>query len=56
MATISDCEHLKVNLKVKIFLYVNSTTQRCSKNIIKTFLIEGFFSFGNSVNDTSGAP
>ncbi len=24
----------------KIYLYVNSTTQRCSKKIIKTFLIE----------------
>ncbi len=41
--TISCCWHLKVTLKEKIYLYVNSTTQRCSKKIIKTFLIEDFF-------------
>jgi hypothetical protein len=41
--TISDCLHLKVNLKNKIYLYVNSTTQRCSNKIFKTFLIEDFF-------------
>jgi hypothetical protein len=29
MGTISDCLHLKVNLKAKIYLYVNSTTQKC---------------------------
>jgi hypothetical protein len=29
MATISGCRHLKVNLKAKIYIYVNSTTQRC---------------------------
>ncbi len=28
---ISDCLHLKVNLKEKMHLYVNSTTQRCPK-------------------------
>ncbi len=43
MATISGCRHLKVNLKVKIYIYVNSTTQRCSNKIIKIFLLEGFF-------------
>jgi hypothetical protein len=43
MATISGCRHLKVNLKAKIFIYVNSTTQRCPKKIIKNFLIEDFF-------------
>jgi hypothetical protein len=32
-----------VNLKEKIYLYVNSTTQRCSKKIIKTFLNDDFF-------------
>jgi hypothetical protein len=26
---VSGCRHLKVNLKVKIYIYVNSTTQRC---------------------------
>ncbi len=43
MATISGCRHLKVNLKAKIYIYVNSTTQRCSNKIIKIFLLEGFF-------------
>jgi hypothetical protein len=33
----------KVNLKAKIYIYVNSTTQRCSNKIIKNFLLEGFF-------------
>jgi hypothetical protein len=32
-----------MNLKKKIYLYANSTTQRCPKEIIKTFLIEDFF-------------
>jgi hypothetical protein len=27
----------------KIYLYANSTTQRCTNKIFKTFLIEGFF-------------
>ncbi len=40
LGTISDCLHLKVNLKKK---NVNSTTQRCPNNIFKTFLIEDFF-------------
>jgi hypothetical protein len=43
MATISGCRHLKVNLKAKIYIYVNSTTQRCPYKIIKIFLLEGFF-------------
>jgi len=34
MATISGCRHLKVNLKAKIYIYVNSTTQRCPNKII----------------------
>jgi hypothetical protein len=34
---ISDCLHLKKNLKERIYLYVNSTTQRCSNKIIKFF-------------------
>ncbi len=45
MWTISDCCHFKVNLKKKIYLYANSTTQRSFKKIIKTFLIEDFFIF-----------
>ncbi len=32
-----------MNLKAKIYTYVNSTTQRCPKKIIKIFLLEGFF-------------
>jgi hypothetical protein len=43
MATVSGCRHLKVNLKAKIFIYVNSTTHRCPNKIIKIFLLEGFF-------------
>ncbi len=43
MATISGCRHLKVNLKAKIYIHVNSTTQRCPNKIIKIFLLEGFF-------------
>jgi hypothetical protein len=43
MATRSGCRHLKVNLKEKIYIYVNSTTQRCPNKIIKIFLLEGFF-------------
>ncbi len=43
MGTISGCRHLKVNLKAKIYICVNSTTQRCPNKIIKIFLIEGFF-------------
>jgi hypothetical protein len=43
MVKISDCLHLKVNLTEKIYLYVNSTTQRCPNKIIKTFLVEDFF-------------
>jgi hypothetical protein len=43
MATISDCRHLKVNLKAKIYIYVYSTTHRCPNKIIKIFLLEGFF-------------
>jgi hypothetical protein len=40
---LSDCSQLKMNLKKKIYPYANSTTQRCSKVIIKIFLIEDFF-------------
>ncbi len=39
----SVCRHLKVNLKAKIYIYVNSTTQRCPNKLIKIFLIEDFF-------------
>ena len=43
MATISGCRQIKVNLKAKIYIYVNLTTQRCPNKIIKIFLLEGFF-------------
>jgi hypothetical protein len=43
MGLISGCKYLKVNLKAKIYLYANSTIQRCPKKIIKIFLIEDFF-------------
>jgi hypothetical protein len=43
IGTISDCWHLKMNLKEKIVLYVNSTTQRFPKKIRETFQIEDFF-------------
>jgi hypothetical protein len=34
MGTISGCRQLKVNLKAKIYKYVNSTIQRCPNKII----------------------
>ncbi len=43
MGTISGCRHLKVSLRAKIYIYVNSTSQRCQNKIIKIFLLEGFF-------------
>jgi hypothetical protein len=55
MGTISDYLHLKVNLKRKIFQYVNSTTQRCPNKIIESFLIEDFFHLP-PVCDIGGAP
>jgi hypothetical protein len=30
-------------LKAKMYIYVNSTTQRCPNKIIKIFLLEDFF-------------
>jgi hypothetical protein len=43
MRKISGCRHLKVNLKAKIYIYVNSTIKRCPNKIIKIFLLEDFF-------------
>ncbi len=34
-----------MNLKAKLYIYVNSTIQRCSNKIFKIFLIEDFFHF-----------
>jgi hypothetical protein len=42
MGTISGCSYLKLNLKAKIYIYVNSTTQRCPNKIIKIFQFEDF--------------
>jgi hypothetical protein len=42
MGTISGCSHLKLNLKAKIYIYVNSTTQRCPNKIIEIFQFEDF--------------
>jgi hypothetical protein len=43
MGLISGCRYLKVNMKVKIYIYVNSTIRRYPNKIIKNFLIEDFF-------------
>ncbi len=43
MGLISGCRYLKVNLKAKMYIYVNSAIQRCPNKIIKIFLIEDFF-------------
>jgi hypothetical protein len=50
MGTISGCRYFKVNLKAKLYVYVNSTIQRCPNKIIKTFLIEDFFHLPPVVN------
>ncbi len=44
-----------MNLKENIYLYVNSTTQRCPNKTIKTVMIEDF-SIWACVNDSGGAP
>ncbi len=43
MENISGCRLFKVNLMAKIYIYVNSTTQRCPNKMNKIFLIEDFF-------------
>jgi hypothetical protein len=43
MGLISGCRNLKVNLKAKIYTYVNSSIQRCPHKICKIFLIKDFF-------------
>jgi hypothetical protein len=42
MGLMSGFRYLNVNLKAKIYLYVNSTVHRCPNKIIKNFLIEDF--------------
>ncbi len=42
MGLISGCRYLKVNLKAKMYICVNSSIQRCPNKIIKIFLIEDF--------------
>jgi hypothetical protein len=43
MGTISGCRYLKKILKAKMFIYANSTIQRCPNKIIQIFLLEDFF-------------
>jgi hypothetical protein len=42
MGTISDCWHIKGQLKEKSYLYVKSTTQRRPKKIMKLFWLKIF--------------
>jgi hypothetical protein len=49
MGTISGGWDLKVNLRTKMFLYVNYTSQRCPNEIIKTLMIEDNFAFATGV-------
>ncbi len=56
MGTISGCRNLKVHLKAKINIYVNSTTQRCPNKIIKISQLDDFFPFAIGVVYTGGAP
>ncbi len=46
----------KVNLKAKIYICVNSTTQRCPNKITKIFLFEDFFHLPPVFVDTGCAP
>ncbi len=43
MGTISDCWHLKVKLKKKIYLYVSQLPKGVPKKVTKTFLMDDFF-------------
>jgi hypothetical protein len=58
MAKISDCLYPIVNLKKKDVstVFVSPTTRKCPNKIFKTFLLESFFQFASSVNNTGGAP
>ncbi len=42
-------------LEEKIYLYVNSASQRCSNKIFNNFLIGDFFHFFTGVSNTGGA-
>ncbi len=42
MGLISGCRYLKVNLKAKMYICVNSTIQRCPNKIIKLFWLKIF--------------
>ncbi len=48
METISRCRLLKVNLKTKIYIYVNSTTQRCPNKNNKKISDRKFFPFATA--------
>ncbi len=45
-----------MNSKEKIYLYADSTTQRCPKEKNENFSDRKFFPFATGVNDTGGAP
>ncbi len=54
---LSNCWQLKMNLKNKIYVYSNSSTQRCPKKKYHKHLSDWrFFPFAISVNDTGGKP
>ncbi len=55
MGTISGCRHLKLNLKAKIYIYVNNTP-KVSKQNNENFSDWRFCPFATGVNDTGGAP
>jgi hypothetical protein len=50
MGTISGCLDLKVNLKAKMYLEINSTSQRCPNKIMKTFMIEDLREFSKNLS------
>jgi hypothetical protein len=43
MGTISGCRYLEVNLNATIYIYDNSTIQRCPNKIINIFMIGDIF-------------
>ncbi len=49
-------DNLKWTWRKKFYIYANSPTQSCPKEIKKTFQTEDFFPFAYCVKNTSGAP
>jgi hypothetical protein len=50
MRTLSDCWRLKVNLKKKIYLYVDLTTQRCSNKKLNLEFVSRLARIGQHPN------